>query len=57
MKRSPSRDVLVAQASNANPARTVWGDWPPWLVIPTSTTGKMPVGPTAKMAVLRSLRS
>jgi hypothetical protein len=46
MKRSTARDLLVAQASSP------WGDQASCPVIATETTGKVSVGPTAKMAVL-----
>ena len=46
MKRSPAQSPLVAQAP------ILWGAWASCQVIATETTGKMPVGPTARMAVL-----
>jgi hypothetical protein len=55
MKRLSGRDFLVAQASNASPARILRGDRASCALTATKTTGKMPVGPTAKMAVLRSI--
>ena len=45
MTKTPTAN-LVAQASS------LWGDWASCPVIATRITGKMPVGPTAKMAVL-----
>jgi len=55
MKRSSGRDFLVAEASNASPDRTLWDDQVSCPVIEMKTTGKMSLGPTAKIAVLRRI--
>jgi hypothetical protein len=46
MKALPAQHLVVAQASS------LWGDRASCPVITIKTTGKMPVGPTARMAVL-----
>ncbi len=55
MKRLPARDFLVAQASNASPARTLWSDRAPCPVIATNSTGKVAVLPENGLARLASL--